>query len=211
MDSVRPRSLAANSDTNDKHQQGYFDADPFTSACWQSAAQRAVAEQIQVRQLAGSGQWLATSGSDHRMAYELDATGAIAHGCNCLAGRNGDPICKHRASRYLSIGAFSLTTPEVSRTCKSFACTVCGGPGSVSGTGRPRCQCSVCGGRGRLPREKTAAQSREGKGGAQLVSHVPPGGKGGSRAVMDQRGGRRTARPRQPSRLMDHAPGMTVR
>lgn len=82
-----------------------------TPARWQAAAQRAVADRIQVRQLAGSGQWIATSGSDASAAYELDITGAIAHGCTCQAGLNNDPVCKHRAAYYLSIGALDLT-PE---------------------------------------------------------------------------------------------------
>lgn len=77
-------------------------------ARWQDAAKRAVADQVQVRQLSGSGQWIATSGSDARTAYELDVTGSIAHGCTCLAGLNNDPVCKHRAAWYLSIGALSL-------------------------------------------------------------------------------------------------------
>jgi hypothetical protein len=75
---------------------------------WQKAAQRAIAEGIQVRQLAGSGQWIATSGSDATVAYEVEVTGNIAHGCSCLAGLNGDPCCKHRAAFYLLIGALSL-------------------------------------------------------------------------------------------------------
>jgi hypothetical protein len=78
---------------------------------WQKAAQRAIVEGIQVRQLAGSGQWVANSGSDATVAYEVEVTGNIAHGCNCLAGLNDDPVCKHRAAFYLLIGALSVT-PE---------------------------------------------------------------------------------------------------
>lgn len=75
---------------------------------WQAAAQRAVAESVQARQLSGSGQWIATSGSDSSAAYELEVTGAIAHGCTCLAGLNGDPVCKHRAAFYLLVGALTI-------------------------------------------------------------------------------------------------------
>ena len=56
-------------------------------------------------QLQGTGQWIATSGSDATVAYELRVTGNVAHGCDCLAGLNGDPVCKHRAAFYLLIGA----------------------------------------------------------------------------------------------------------
>ena len=78
-------------------------------ARWQRALQRALAEGIQVRQLAGSGGWVATSGTQAGAAYELEITGTIAHGCGCLAGLNGDAVCKHRAAWYFSVG---LLDPE---------------------------------------------------------------------------------------------------
>jgi hypothetical protein len=80
-------------------------------ARWFKAAERAITEGIQVRQLAGSGQWVASSGSNATVAYEVEVTGNVAHGCDCLAGLNGDPVCKHRAAFYLLIGALDLS-PE---------------------------------------------------------------------------------------------------
>ena len=62
------------------------------AARWMKAAQRAVAECVQVRQLAGSGAWIASSGSDATVAYEVAVTGNVAHSCDCLAGLNGDPV-----------------------------------------------------------------------------------------------------------------------
>ena len=35
----------------------------------------------------------------------MAVTGNVAHGCDCLAGLNDDPVCKHRAAFYLLIGA----------------------------------------------------------------------------------------------------------
>jgi hypothetical protein len=61
-------------------------------ARWQTALRRAFSEHISVRQLAGSGMWVATSGSDPAAAYEV--TGQT---CECQAGQFGDPVCKHRA------------------------------------------------------------------------------------------------------------------
>ncbi len=55
-------------------------------ARWMKAAERAVAEGIQIRQLAGSGAWIASSGSNANAAYEVEVTGNVAHGCGCLAG-----------------------------------------------------------------------------------------------------------------------------
>ena len=42
------------------------------------------------------------------VAYEVEVTGNVAHGCDCLAGLNGDPVCKHRAAFFLLIGALDL-------------------------------------------------------------------------------------------------------
>src|SRR5688500_4530450 len=78
---------------------------------WIKAAERAIAEGVQIRQLAGSGAWIASSGSDSTIAYEVEVTGNVAHGCGCLAGQNDDPVCKHRAAFYLLIGALDVT-PE---------------------------------------------------------------------------------------------------
>lgn len=75
---------------------------------WQKALQRALDGQVQVRQLAGSGAWIATSASDGSTAYEVEVTGDVAHGCSCLAGMNGDPCCKHRAAFSFAIGLLDL-------------------------------------------------------------------------------------------------------
>lgn len=82
-----------------------------TPARWMTAAQRAIAEDVRLCQLQGTGQWVATSGTHPGIAYEVAVTGNVAHDCDCLAGLNGDPVCKHRAAFYLLIGALDLT-PE---------------------------------------------------------------------------------------------------
>ncbi len=108
-------------------------------ARWMKAAERAVAEGVQVRQLAGSGQWIASSGSDSTVAYEVQVTGNVAHGCDCLAGLNGDPVCKHRAAFYLLIGALdpepeppaAASAPVICFRCRGaeVGCPVCQGAG----------------------------------------------------------------------------------
>lgn len=70
---------------------------------WQAALKRAFAEGVQVRQLATSGVWIATSGTNPDAAYVT--TGAE---CECPAGANGDPICKHRAAYWHMTGALDL-------------------------------------------------------------------------------------------------------
>ena len=78
-------------------------------ARWQAALARAIADGVQVRQLAGSGAWVATSGTDAATAYGLDVVNGMAHGCDCPAAQHGDPICKHRSAYYHAAG---LLDPE---------------------------------------------------------------------------------------------------
>ena len=72
-------------------------------ARWQAALRRAIAEGVQVRQLAGCGAWIATSGTDLATAYEVGAGG-----CECHAGQFGDPIFKHRAAYLHARGLLDL-------------------------------------------------------------------------------------------------------
>jgi hypothetical protein len=71
---------------------------------WQAALTRARREGVEVRQLVGSGGWIATSGTDRRAAYELDVTGGVVHGCACPAALHDDPVCKHRAAYWVALG-----------------------------------------------------------------------------------------------------------
>jgi hypothetical protein len=71
---------------------------------WQAALKRAQKEGIEVRQLVGSGGWIATSGSDRFAAYELAVTSGVVHGCACQAASYDDPVCKHRAAFWLAHG-----------------------------------------------------------------------------------------------------------
>ncbi len=120
---------------------------------WMKAAARAVAEGVENRQLAGSGQWIANSGSDAMVAYEVEVTGNVAHGCGCLAGRNDDPVCKHRAAFYLLIGAIDLT-PEPDPPALGAAPAVCF---RYRGT---EASCPVCQGVGGAPLSEQAAALR---------------------------------------------------
>ena len=106
---------------------------------WQKAAARALDEGIQMRQLAGSGAWIASSGSDATVAYEVEVTGNIAHGCTCLAGLNDDPVCKHRAAFYLLIGALDLTPEPDPPALGAIVCFRCQGRDAL---------CPVCAGAG---------------------------------------------------------------
>jgi hypothetical protein len=111
-------------------------------ARWQNAAARAITEGIRIAQVQGSGQWIATSGTQDGVAYAVEVTGNIAHGCDCLAGLNDDPVCKHRAAYYLLIGALNpepdpptpVLAPVICFRCRGLdpKCAVCGGAGAAS-------------------------------------------------------------------------------
>lgn len=75
-----------------------------TAERWQAALARARKEGVEVRQLVGSGGWIATSGTNGRAAYELAVTSGIVHGCTCEAASYDDPVCKHRAAYWMSMG-----------------------------------------------------------------------------------------------------------
>jgi hypothetical protein len=122
------------------------------SVRWHRAAERAQAEGIQVRQLQGSGAWIATSGTQRGVAYELRVTGNVAHGCDCLAGLNSDLVCKHRAAFYLLIGALDLS-PEPDPPAPVLTCPECSGGGVIyvrdcARSGWPFPRCEACAGTG---------------------------------------------------------------
>ena len=101
---------------------------------WQAALQRALAEGVQVRQLAGCGAWLATSGTDATKAYELLVVGGIVRECGCPAGQHGDPVCKHAARYYNLVGLLDLEDDPEPPTPAAPAlplvpCWNCGGAG----------------------------------------------------------------------------------
>jgi len=107
---------------------------------WQRAAQRAIAEHIEVRQVNENGMWVSTSGSDPKLAYLLEVRSGVVQSCSCPAGEFGDPVCKHRAIFYHLIGVLDLDPepdpPAASARVVCFrrqgsgaACPVCAGTG----------------------------------------------------------------------------------
>jgi hypothetical protein len=122
-------------------------------ARWWKAAERAEQEGVRVCQLQGTGQWIATSGSQSGTAYVIEVTGNVAHGCDCLAGLNGDPVCKHRAAFYLLIGALVMTEPEPPAPAAEGECPDCNGCGVLYDKGLERAgllypACRTCDGKG---------------------------------------------------------------
>jgi hypothetical protein len=80
---------------------------------WQRAAQRAIAEQIDVRQVNENGMWVANSGTRPGVAYLLSVSRGVVQSCSCEAGQFGDPCCKHAARFYLDAGLLDPEPPAV--------------------------------------------------------------------------------------------------
>jgi hypothetical protein len=70
---------------------------------WQKALRRALAEGVEVRQLATTGVWIATSGTNPEAAYVV-----TTHDCECRAAAEGDVCCKHRALLRHALGDLPL-------------------------------------------------------------------------------------------------------
>jgi hypothetical protein len=142
-------------------------------ARWMKAAERAEHEGVRVYQLQGSGQWVATSGSQQGVAYELLVTGNVAHGCDCLAGLNSDPVCKHRAAFYLLIGALDLTPePPPAAPTLTLDCPECYGCGVIYRRELERAgmlypTCHACNGTGQVSAPAVCAEC--GGAGTRLV------------------------------------------
>jgi hypothetical protein len=94
-----------------------------TPARWQAALRRALAEGIEIRQLAGYGMWVATSGSSVGTAYEV-----TPWECECHAGQFGDPVCKHRAALLAHLGRLAHDPePEPPAPAAPLVCGTCDG------------------------------------------------------------------------------------
>lgn len=105
---------------------------------WARAAQRAIDECIEVRQINANGMWTASSGSDPKLAYILEIVAGVVRSCSCPAGEFGDPCCKHAARYYLDAGILdpepqppAPAAPVVCFRCRGgeAGCPVCHGAG----------------------------------------------------------------------------------
>ncbi|MGI8477520.1 MAG: hypothetical protein ACR2OO_14280 [Thermomicrobiales bacterium] len=61
---------------------------------------------MQVRQLATSGVWVATRGTDSTVAYVVTVAG-----CECRAASEGDPVCCHRVMQRNRLGMVDRPEP----------------------------------------------------------------------------------------------------
>jgi hypothetical protein len=119
---------------------------------WQAAAQRAVDEGVEVRQVNTSGMWVANSGTQSNVAYLLEIAQGIVRSCSCPAGTYGDPVCKHAARYYLDLGLIELDDPEPDPPALGApSCWACSGSGVSYFRSGSMERCTVCGGTGTAP------------------------------------------------------------
>ena len=101
---------------------------------WAKAAGRAIEEGVEVRQIASTGQWIATSGTQSNACYLLDVVAGVVRGCTCPAGELGDPVCKHGAAFYLAAGVMDPEPPTPAAPALRIVprhCPDCAGHGYV--------------------------------------------------------------------------------
>jgi hypothetical protein len=102
---------------------------------WAKAAERAIKEHIEVRQVNSSG-------AQANVAYLMEITNGIVRSCSCPAGEFGDSCCKHAARFYLDAG---LLDPEPPTPAAPPPCVWCDGKGYLTdpdGRQAPiRCDC----------------------------------------------------------------------
>ncbi len=120
---------------------------------WQAALKRALDAGVQIRQLAGSGAWVATSATDPTAAYVVSG-----QACECRAAAEGDPVCLHRAAFWHALGVLDLEpepVPVVTAPTPA-TCPTCGGNGfdpacsghRISAGYVVHCPCPHCDGTG---------------------------------------------------------------
>ncbi len=126
---------------------------PTTPERWQAALKRALAAGVEVRQLAGSGAWVAGSATDPRAAYVVSG-----QACECRAAAEGDPVCVHRAAYWHAQGVLEVepAAPVEPAPVPVATCPSCGGNGiavecrghRVSAGYYVHCPCATCSGAG---------------------------------------------------------------
>jgi hypothetical protein len=100
---------------------------------WQRALERALFAGVEAKQLAGSGEWIVSSGSRPGLAYRTDGIT-----CDCEAAMLGsDPVCLHRAAYWYAVGVLELDPePDPPAPAAPVVCFRCRG----TEVGCPVCQ-----------------------------------------------------------------------
>jgi hypothetical protein len=112
------------------------------------------------------------------VAYEVQVMGNVAFGCNCMAGLNDDPVCKHRAAFYLLIGAIDLCPePDPPALGMLIDCPECCGCGVVydrtlEPAGWLYPACTACGGLGVSGDRPAALQNTHARARLGLIHHA---------------------------------------
>lgn len=111
-----------------------------TSERWASALERvAIANPIYMELIGGDGAFAVSSSADCEQGYV-----ATVDTCTCQAGRNGDPVCLHRALVRALVGQLPVGPAPQTEACRD--CCGCGEQWFPSGARK----CDACQGSGRV-------------------------------------------------------------
>jgi hypothetical protein len=124
-----------------------------TADRWQAALDRSIEDGVILYE-GTDGHLYASSATSGGVLYRLYVVGNIAFGCDCQAGQNMDPVCKHRAGFYREVGALSHHVDQV----VNAACPDCHGGGirysrDCEMFHFPYPTCGTCNGRGVVRQE----------------------------------------------------------
>ena len=130
-----------------------------SAARWEKALARALANGLEVFQVADTGERMVTSASQLDTLHRTDG-----RSCTCAAGLAGDPVCQHRAVVRFVMGWLpEQSPPEGSPSPSAPAlvpvtllpvrpCMWCHGSGRIPNDfNREYAACSACGGAGTRP------------------------------------------------------------
>ena len=128
---------------------------------WEKALARALANGLEVFQVADTGERMVTSASQLDTLHRTDGDS-----CTCAAGLAGDAVCQHRAVVRFVMGWLPEPSPQApalvpGATTPTRPCFWCNGSGRIPNDfDRQYAACNVCAGVGNVRAPLPAEQER---------------------------------------------------
>ena len=125
-----------------------------SAARWEKALARALANGLEVFQVADTGERMVTSASQLDTLHRTDG-----RACTCAAGLAGDPVCQHRAVVRFVMGWLPEPSPPTPALVPVPArpCFWCNGSGRIPNDfDREYVACRACAGAGAVPASRPA-------------------------------------------------------
>ena len=131
-----------------------------TAERWERALARALANGLEVFQVADTGERMVSSSSQLDTLHRTDG-----YACTCAAGVAGDPVCQHRAVVRFVMGWRPEPSPAAPALLPAATparpCFWCNGCGRIPNDSEERYDaCGACGGTGTRPVPQPAERER---------------------------------------------------